>query len=112
LDLALDEGSLLKIKKDHSQQGFSDKSVFDLVNWLNRNERKLLDIGFDIKHGFDSDQFFTGKIEVKNRKFRRKDDWFDLKINVYFDQFKSSISQNSEGICSMERGNTNCQMVK
>jgi SNF2 family DNA or RNA helicase len=87
LGLALDEGSLLKIKKDHSQQGFSDKSVFDLVNWLNRNERKLLDIGFDIKHGFDSDQFFTGKIEVKS-EVQEKNDWFDLNINVYFDQFK------------------------
>ena len=65
------------------KQGADSNQKYGLIEWINRHSEELKD--FSIQQETNH-PFYRGKMEVRS-KLNEKIDWFDLEIEVVFDEF-------------------------
>ncbi len=74
----------------------------EVINWLNYNKNRLLELGFQwIENEFEN-KYFTGQLSM-SMESSEKPDWFDLQILVHFDSFTFPFSRLKKHILNGTR---------
>lgn len=70
----------------HYLPKLEDKSIVNIIEWLNKNEQKLRKEGFKIIQNSKEDTYYTGKINL-TFSYEEVNDWFDLQMIIETDDF-------------------------
>ena len=89
------------IELEFSSKKKDNSDLFDLISFINLNRDVFSKKGIGIIHHHNK-SYFTGKVELQ-QQFTEDSDWFDLKIYVFFDNFKIPFSLLKKNIIENNR---------
>lgn len=63
-----------------------------IINWINFNKERLIELGFSIDESFFENEYFTDNLELVMES-SEKTDWFDVNIVVKFGEYSFPFSR-------------------